>query len=102
MALIDDIRTKVERDQFEFAKHAVDRTILRHIHVAEIREAVAGGEVIEDYPDDKYGPSCLLLGFTSAGRPLHIQIGYSTQELLKVITLYEPDPSEWVDFRTRR
>ena len=102
MALIYDIRTKVERNQFEFTKHAVDRAILRHIRVAEIREAVAGGEVIEDYPDDKYGPSCLLLGFTSIGRPLHIQIGYSASELLKVITLYEPDPIEWVDFRTRR
>ncbi len=102
MALIDDIRTRVGREQFEFTKHAVDRAILRHIRVADIREAIAGGEVIEDYPDDKYGPSCLLLGFTSTGRPLHTQIGYSTPELLKIITVYEPDPNEWEDFRTRK
>jgi hypothetical protein len=30
-------------------------------------------EVIEDYPEDKYGPSCLILGFTVYGRPLHVQ-----------------------------
>jgi hypothetical protein len=34
------------------------------ISVQEIREAIAVGEVIEDYPNDKYGPSCLILGFT--------------------------------------
>ena len=102
MALIDDIRTRVERDQFEFTKHAVDRAILRFIRVAEIREAVAGSEIIEDYPDDKYGPSCLLLGFTGTGRPLHIQISYSTPSPLKIITVYEPDPTEWIVYRTRR
>lgn len=40
------------------------------------REAVAHGNIIEDYPDDKYGPSCLILGFTLAGRPLHSQCSY--------------------------
>jgi hypothetical protein len=102
MALIDDIRDKFDLSEFEFTKHAVDRAILRHVRVVEIREAIAGGEVIEDYPDDKYGPSCLILGFTGGGRPLHVQIGYSPLPLLKVITVYEPEPDEWLDFRTRR
>ena len=45
---------------------------MRNIPVADLEEALSGEcEVIEDYPDDKYGPSCLLLGFTSTGRPLH-------------------------------
>ena len=99
---MDDIRIKVEQDLFEFTKHAVDRTLLRHIRVSEIREAIASGEIIEDYPNDKYGPSCLILGITSTGRPLHLQVGYAPHRLLKVITVYEPDPDEWVDFRTRR
>ena len=73
---MNDIRIKVEQDLFEFTKHAVDRTLLRHIRVSEIREAIASGEIIEDYPNDKYGPSCLILGITSTGRPLHLQVGY--------------------------
>jgi hypothetical protein len=32
--------------------------------VQELREAIAVGEVIEDYPTDKYGPSCLVLPHT--------------------------------------
>lgn len=67
MALIDDIRSKVASDQFEFSKHATDQTILRGIRVQEVREAIASGQVIEDYPDDKYGPSCLLFGFPQPG-----------------------------------
>lgn len=59
-------------------------------------------EVIENYPEDKYGPSCLLLGFTSAGRPLHVACSYPSRPLVKIITLYEPDPEEWTDNRIRR
>ncbi len=60
------------------------------------------GEIIEDYPDDKYGPSCLVLGFTVAGRPLHVQCSYPSRPLVKIITLYEPDSGLWIDFRERR
>lgn len=102
MALADDIRLKVADGQYEFSKHAVDQSILRHIIVAELREAILGAEVIENYPDDKYGPSCLLLGFTEARRPLHIQCSYPSRPLVKVITLYEPDPALWNDFKRRR
>ncbi|MCS7282012.1 MAG: DUF4258 domain-containing protein [Anaerolineae bacterium] len=87
---------------FEFSKHAVDQSILRGISVQELREAIATGETIEDYSEDKYGPSCLVLGFTQAGRPLHIQCSYPSRPLVKMITLYEPDPSRWKDFRVRR
>jgi hypothetical protein len=51
---------------------------------------------------DKYGPSCLILGFTKTGRPLHIQCSYPRRPLIKIITLYEPDQDLWVDFRFRK
>ena len=40
MALIDEIREKFNRDEFEFSHHAVDQTIRRKITVAELRQAV--------------------------------------------------------------
>jgi hypothetical protein len=70
--------------------------------VDELRQAVASGEVIEDYPDDQYGPSCLVLGFTERGRPLHVQCSYPSRPVIKIVTVYEPDPRRWIDFRTRR
>ena len=62
MTLIQGIREKIATGAFEFSQPATDQSILRHIRVQEIREAIAAGEVIEDYPNDKYGPSCLILG----------------------------------------
>ena len=98
----EGIREKVAAGAFEFSQHALDQSIRRHVSVAELREAVATCEVIEDYPDDKYGPSCLVLGFTLADRPLHIQCSYPSRPLVKIITLYEPDPALWEDYRRRR
>ena len=103
MGLLGEIQIKILQRQYEFSKHAVDQTIIRDISVVEVEEAISGtSEVIEDYPDDKYGPSCLILGFTKAGRPLHIQCSYPSRLLIKIITLYEPDPDLWVDFRVRK
>jgi hypothetical protein len=45
MAIIDDIREKIADGQFEFSQHAVDQSIVRHISVQELREAIAVGEV---------------------------------------------------------
>ena len=100
--MIAKIRKKIASDQFEFSEHAVGQSIIRHIGVQELREAIANGEMIEDYPQDKYGPSCLILGFTPGGRPLHIQCSYPDRPLIKIITLYEPDPMRWEGFRVRR
>lgn len=100
--MIQDIQSKVQQGQFEFSKHAVDQSILRRISVKEMREAIASSQVIEDYPDDKYGPSCLVFGLTETNRPLHIQCSHPSRPLIKIITLYEPGPDEWVDFKVRR
>ena len=100
--MIDEIRRRVARGDLEFFQHAVDQAIIRHISVQELREAIAGGRVIEVYPEDKYGPSCLIFGVTSVGRPLHVQCSDPTRPLVKIITVYEPDAALWVEFKVRR
>jgi hypothetical protein len=101
--MLEEIQRKIRKRHYEFSKHAVDQSIIRDISVAELEEAISGRcEIIEDYPDDKYGPSCLVLGFTKAGRPFHLQCSYPSRPLIKIITIYEPDPDLWVDFRVRK
>src|SRR3990172_5093178 len=102
MVAVDEIRAKISLGKFEFSKHAVDQSIVRRITVQQFREAVTNAKIIEDYPDDKYGPSCLVFGFTSAHRPLHIHCSYPSRPLVKIITVYEPDPAQWIDFTLRR
>lgn len=102
MLMIDEIRAKIAAGLFEFSKHATDQSLLRRIGVRELREAIETGGIIEDYPDDKYGPSCLIFGLTMENRPLHVQCSYPSRPLLKVITLYEPDEDLWIDFKVRK
>jgi len=71
--------------------------------VQEVREAILrDSELIEDYPDDKYGPSCLIPGFSKGKTPLHIQCSYPSRPIIKIITLYEPNPANWIDLKKRK
>jgi Domain of unknown function (DUF4258) len=99
---IEEIRQKISDDRFEFSKHALDQSILRKILVREVREAIANGQIIEDYPDDKYGASCLISGLNQDLRPIHIHCSYPSRPLIKIITVYEPSPQRWNDDFTRR
>ena len=99
---IEDIRFRLNAGHFEFSRHAFKRVVERNISEAEIRELGGAAEIIEDYPDDKYSPSCLMLGFTQNRRPIHLQLCYSSAETVKIVTIYEPDPAEWIDYRIRR
>ena len=74
----------------------IERTIER----AEVEEAVNNGIIIEEYPDDKYSPSCLIYGQTLVKRDLHVQA--SLPPKVVIVTTYGPDPGEWIDCRTRR
>ena len=102
MNTLDDIRRQLSTGEFEFSHHAFKRVVERNISEAEIRQAGIHAAIIEDYPDDKYAPSSLLLGFTGVSRPLHIQVSRMDSVLLKIVTIYEPDPAEWYDYARRR
>ena len=100
--LIEAIREKIEQNDFELSKHAVDQSIVRNIQIIEIKEAISQGRVIEDYPNDKYGASCLISGFTTNNRPLHIQCSYPERPLIKIITIYQPSTQRWNNNFTKR
>jgi len=93
MTRLRDILIKVIQNKFEFSRHAVDQSIIRNISVQEVREALNNdAKIIEDYPKDKYGPSCLILGFTKDQRPLHIQCSYPSRPVLKILHYMNPIP----------
>ncbi|MBP8293798.1 MAG: DUF4258 domain-containing protein [Caldilineaceae bacterium] len=102
MRTIAEIRRQLMVGDFEFSQHAFRRAVERNISESEIREAGESAQVIEDYPADKYSPSCLLLGFTRGNRALHLQVSRAETELTKIITLYEPTRDEWYADLTRR
>jgi len=73
----------------------------RMITTAEVRSIIENGEIIEDYPDDSRGHSCLVLGKGQNKRPIHI-VCSPKDEFLAIITAYIPDPNEWSkDYKAR-
>ena len=100
--MIISIREKFARGQVEYSLHAVRQLVARNITVVEVMQAVLAGDIIEDYPADKYGPSCLVLGRALNRRPLHVQCTHPSRPLVKVITAYEPEPTEWDETMKRR
>lgn len=73
----------------------------RMISPAEIRLVIEQGKVIEDYPDDVRGHSCLLLGYGDDERPIHV-VCAPKAEYLAVITAYLPDAEKWLADWARR
>lgn len=73
----------------------------RMITPAEVETVIGTGELVEDYPEDARGHSCLLLGFGEGGRPVHV-VCSPKDGYLAIITAYLPDPAQWSpDFKTR-
>ncbi|MDD2922667.1 MAG: DUF4258 domain-containing protein [Anaerolineales bacterium] len=102
MKTFEQIRRQLSAGEFEFSRHALKRAVERNISEDEIIQTAEYAEIIEDYPDDKYSPSCLALGFTEKGRPLHLQISFADTPAVRIVTIYEPNPEEWIEFRKRR
>jgi len=99
---ISDIKEKVKYGRYRISFTHTEKLRERKIEIAELEEAILSGEIIEDYPTDPRGPSCLILGYTQRDRPLHIVCGITEQELL-ITTAYEPSLEEWEsDWQTRR
>ena len=99
----------------EQVKHAAARRLLflphavrqmarpeRMITPGEVRAIIERGEVIEDYPEDARGHSCLLHGRGNAQREIHV-VCSPKEDYLAVITAYLPSEDEWnSDLRTRK
>lgn len=68
----------------------------------EISTVVFEGEMIEDYPTDPRGHSCLMFGWGANQRAIHV-VCAPKEEYLAIITAYVPTEEEWgKDFKRRK
>ncbi len=96
------VRERVGRGAYLVAFTHTEKLRRRRISAHNIEEAIANGAIIEDYPDDPRGPSCLILGY-SGERPIHVACGRLEADEILMITAYQPDPDEWEsDWTTRK
>ena len=87
-----------------FLPHAVRQMsrLDRMINTSEVRQVIREGEIIENYPEDVRGHSCLILGHGNNRRPIHVVCSPKV-DYLAVITAYLPGSQEWNDnFKKRK
>ena len=87
-----------------FLPHAVRQMSRpdRMISPSEIRKVIEEGEIIEDYPDDARGHSCLFMGEGEDGRAIHVACS-AKDEYLAIITAYIPTLEDWEEgFKKRK
>jgi len=97
-----DIAQHIEGSSLRWTSHILERLFQRKIRINDVKEALLNCEIIEQYPNDYPFPSCLVLGYTTKGKVLHIVCGSNEVELW-LITAYYPNSIEWTDdFKERR
>ncbi len=103
MDFIDEIRQAAEK-KIIYTLHALDEMNKEDelITTDEVRDVIFNGEIIEDYPEDKRGHSCLMFETPYGKRPVHV-VCAAKEEYLAIITAYIPSVDKWEkDFKTRR
>ena len=97
----DFILAEIEQQSYEISLHADDERIADGLTISQLEFALSDGKIIEHYPDDPRGESCLVLGFTPERKPVHIVCGKNPSGHLIFITVYIPTMPKWKDPYTR-
>lgn len=92
------IRKKVRAGEYDLSEHAHRERQEEQITTEEIEQTLLKGSIIEEYPNDPRGPSCLI--GRKDNRPIHVVCGFRDERLL-IVTLYVPKSSTWIDWKTR-
>ncbi|MEA3324838.1 MAG: DUF4258 domain-containing protein [Euryarchaeota archaeon] len=73
MKLLENIKKSISKSRYNISLHAKNEMSLKEDDISEkeLIESILGGEVIENYTDDKPFPSCLVFGRTGKDRPIH-------------------------------
>ena len=93
--ILDHIK-KSARKKILYLPHAVRQMsrLDRMISTADVREIIECGKIIEDYPMDQRGHSCLIMGYDNENRPIHV-VCSPKEDYLAIITAYIPSLEEW-------
>ena len=97
---IEWIRERARSGNYLITLHADSERRSDGIELDDLIEALGTGVILEDYPDDPRGHSCLVFGKTG-GKDIHVVCG-RRYDRLAIITVYVPKPPQWPAPDTRR
>ena len=83
----------------QFDSEGLKRYDVAMLLIDDIRKKIA----LRQYEFSKHAvDQAIIRGFIIEGRPLHVQCSYPSHPLVKIVTVYEPDPNLWLGFRLRK
>ncbi len=88
------IQNQVRVGKYYFSQHGDQERQNDNLTVREVEEALLTGRVLEQYADTGRGESCLGVGFTETGKPLHIVCGEMESRVV-IVTVYIPTPPKF-------
>jgi hypothetical protein len=89
------IAGQIRAGQIRFTLHAHQEMVAEIFSLDDVLSGLAGGELLENYPEHKRGACGLFGGVALDGRPVHI-VCTTGLPVLIVITVYEPKPPKWL------
>lgn len=99
---INNLRILCDNGKIKWSMHCLKRMRERNITYDDYKNCIMTGEIIEEYPNDRPLPSCLISGYNTNKNILHDVIG-TDNLFIYSITAYYPSPSEWEnDYKTRK
>lgn len=69
------IRNEIIHQLYEISLHADDERMNDGLTINQVEHALLNGRILEHYPDDPRGESCLFFGFTQTNIPVHVVCG---------------------------
>lgn len=96
---INFIRQKVRKQEYDLSSHAHRERQEEQITIAEIEKAIFNDDIIEKYPKDERGESCLIAAKIE-NMPLHVVCGMRNNRLL-IVTVYRPKLPTWKNYKER-
>ena len=88
------IQKKIRDDDYFFSLHGDQERQNDNLAIMEVEEVLLNGRILEQYNNTGRGESCLVVGFTQKGKPIHVVCG-KKEDVLAIITIYIPMPPKF-------
>lgn len=88
------IQDRISKSEYYFSRHGDQERQNDQLTISEVEEVLLNGKILEQYKDTGRGESCLVVGFTNFGKPIHAVCG-KMEENLAIITVYIPTPPKF-------
>ena len=99
---IIDAPNAVQSGRIRSTNHADEGAQSDRVSYDEMFSSAPKGMIIEDYPNDKPYPSCLIAGNSFKGEPVHSFWAHNKEtRWAALVTIYRPDPARWINWKRR-